>query len=442
MNPLLRLATLVLLGVIGAASGTAALQNDVEAFDGSFRLDTGQTITGGYFVESGVGRWLYMDTQGLEVGGIFERAGERLLRAAPMSGPEGVEIEFVGEAESGYDELEWRRPGREPIRGVRVHPHTPREVGFRSEDGTNLEGRLLEPRCAGPHPVIVSVHGSGPVDRYGGPFHTFFLQHGLAVLAYDKRGYTSEPDDWIEPDFADLSADVAAAVRFVASQPGIDPDRIGIFGSSQGGWTGPPAAVAAPETDFLIVRVGPAQASLEVILHEIRQELRAAGLSGLDLDAAMDLRRELYELALAGERISATDSVVEPYLSETWYLEAFGEGLISERWSERWWEAAERNLAWSPEPALELFSGPVLWFLAERDENVPLVSTRAALERAFRTSPGSDQEIVVIDDVPHSFIRDSPEGPRYADGFFSRMGAWLAARGFARANCAATGSAP
>ena len=411
-------------------------QPAAEAFDGSFRLQTGEVLTGGYFVEAGQGRYLYMETESLTRGGLFEPVGDTLLRSLGAGGAGSVELEFVAGADGEFDRIVWREPGREPIRGERVHPHRTRDVAFRSADGTVLRGRLLVPECEGPHPVVVTVHGSGPGNRYGGPFHTFFLKHGVRVLAYDKRGYTPDPDAWREPDLADLSADATAAVRFVAAQPQIDPDRIGLFANSQGGWVAPPAAILAPEVDFLMVRVGAALTSAETVLHEVRQELRAEGLSGLDLDYAIDLRRELYDLAMSGSPITAADSLVAPYLAEPWYAAAFGDGPISEVWSDWWWEWAQRNHAVTPVPALQQFDGPILWFLAENDENVPLVSTRAALERAFAAAPGDDHEIVVIEDAPHSFLIDTPGGPpRYADGFFSYMGAWMAERGYTNAGC-------
>lgn len=429
-----RVYFVVVLILAGAPVKTLA-SAPPDAFDGSFRLDTGEVITGGYFVENGQGLYVFMDALGLERGGLFERRGAATLGAVPGMGAEGVEIEFLAGDEGRFDRLVWRQPGAKPARGKRVHPHRSRTVEFESGDGTALKGRLLTPACPGPHPVLVTVHGSGPVDRHGGPFHSYFLQLGMAVLAYDKRGFEFEPDDWDEPDLPDLAADAAAAVRFAAQQQDLDRERIGLFGSSQAGWTAPPAAVEAPQTDFLIIRVGPSQSAFATVLHEIRQELRAEGLAGLDLDYAMGLYRELYTLAMNGAPLTATDALVTPYLDEAWYRTAFGEGPVSLRWSVDWWTRAEVNLAMSPQAALRRFEGPVLWFLAERDENVPLVSTRAALERAFAASPGRDQEIVVIEDAPHSFILDTPEGPRYAEGFFSRMAEWLAVRGFSDPAC-------
>ena len=425
---------MVLSSFLLLASLALPLQDAAEAFDGSFRLETGEVITGGYFVEGGQGRFLYMDTAGLDKGGLFERVGNATLRS--LIPPGIVEIVFIADADGAYNTLEWRERGRKPIRGARVHPHRSSAIQFTSADGTALKGRLLVPTCAGPHPVVVSVHGSGPINRYGGPYHTFFLQHGIAVLSYDKRGYTTDREAWREPDLAVLSADAAAAVRFAATRDALDRDRIGLVGSSQAGWVVPRAALEAPETDFMILRAGAGLRNLDTVLHEIRQELRSDGLSGLELDYAMDLRREAYMLAMNGAPLSATDALVAPYLDEPWYKAAFGEGPISGRWSSRRWDWMRRNLATAPAADIARFDGPVLWFLAGRDENVPLVSTRAALARAFAASPGDDHEIVVLDDALHSFLVRRDEGPpRFAEGFFDHMATWLNARGLSAPAC-------
>lgn len=425
------------LGALAPGIGPAFADSPgyLERFDGSFRLETGEVLTGGYMVEGAKGRWVYLDTVNLEKGGLFQLAGDATLRTMGMLEEEGVEIEFKTD-DGNYNTMIWRRPGEDSIRGRRVFPHASTTVSFASGDGTELHGRLLTPECPGPHPLVVSVHGSGPVNRYGGTFHTYFMKHGVAVLAYDKRGYTDDPEAWSEPDYAELSADAAAAMRHAASLDGIDDDRIGFFGSSQAGWVVPPAAVDATETDFQILRVGAALTPAETNLHEVRQELREEGFSGLGLDHAMALRREIYALATAGAPLAATDRLVAPYLDEPWYRKAFGEKSISESWSDEWWAWAVRNNSKASAPYLEHFDGPVLWFLAEQDENVPLVSTRAALERAFEAAPGEDHEIVVIENAPHSFIVTDEQGyPRYADGFFDYMAEWMAERGITDPGC-------
>lgn len=407
-------------------------QTPPSAFDGSYRLDDGTVISGGVFVESGPGRFLYMDTDSLQKGGLFERVDDRTLRSLF---PPGIEIEFTTARDGVASGLVWRERGSEQ-QGRRVFRHRSTPVRFTSADGARLDGRLLRPACAGPHPAVVIVHGSGPVDRHGGPYDMFFLKHGIAVLAYDKRGYTTDRDQWREPDLATLSADAAAAVRFVAQQPDVDTTRIGIMGHSQAGWVVPRAALDAPQSGFLVLRAGAALTQKETLLHEVRQELRAEGLRGLDLDHAMDLRNAVYELAIAGRPMAAADSLVAPYLTEPWYVKAFGDGSISTRWSQDFWEWAGRNLPVSAIPQLERFHLPVLWFLAEQDENVPLVATRTALERSLNVANRADREVVVLEDALHSFLVPQANGPpRFSPGYFSKLAAWLNQRGIARSAC-------
>lgn len=432
-DPIRRIVLILLTSIWMAAAVYAQLRP--EEFDGSYRLETGEVITGGFMVEGGEGVYVFMDAVGLEKGGLFRRVGEHSFRSV-SPGP-AVEIKFSVAGEGGVvSGLWWSEEGKEPVRGERVFPHQSLPVVVERIGTAPLEGRLLVPRCPGPHPVVVSVHGSGPVNRFGGPFHTFFLQHGVAVLAYDKRGFTTDEEAWREPDLRELAADAAAAARLAASHPEVDDGRIGLFGSSQAGWVVPPAAVAAKDTDFVILRAGAALTSAETVLHEVRQELRAEGLRGLELDHAMHLRREVYEMAMRGDRITATDALVEPYLEESWYRIGFGEGPISRVWSLESWRWKQRNHAWTAIPYLEKLDRPVLWFLAEEDENVPLVTTRAALERAFDESPGENQEVVVIEDATHSFLVTTPDGtPRYASGFFDRMGRWLEELGISDIEC-------
>lgn len=420
--------TTITLALLSVLVCDAYGQTDVERFDGSFRLESGELITGGYFVENGAGSYIYLDTHGLERAGMFVREGEHELRSVL---PTGITIRFTPDPSGDLNELQWHEQGTEPIRGRRVYPHQTRTVRFEADDGTQLEGRLLTPACAAPYPAVVYVGGSGAVDRHNSFYQTFFLQQGIAVLAYDKRGFTTVPDDWREPDLAALSGDAAAAFDFVVSLPEIDPHRVGFFGVSQGGWVVPRAALDSPGASFMVLRAGAAVSEFETHIHEKRQEFRARGLGGLDLDYAIALTRAIYDLALEGKGLAATDELVAPFLDEPWYRVAFGEGPISDRWATDWWGWAQRNFDVSATPHLEQFDGSVLWFLGERDENVPLIQNRIALERAFDAAPGGDQQVVVVEGAPHSFLIPSDDGlPRFAEGYFTRLEEWLAEHGF------------
>ena len=89
------------------------------------------------------------------------------------------------------------------------------------------------------------------------------LHHGVAVLAYDKRGVGqsggSYPGESPYPSTIDvLARDAEAAVRFLPTRPEIDRDRIGLAGHSQAGWIIPLAASREPAVRFAVIFSGPA----------------------------------------------------------------------------------------------------------------------------------------------------------------------------------------
>ena len=102
------------------------------------------------------------------------------------------------------------------------------EVRFPS-GGVTLSGTLTVPPGAGPHPAVAWVHGSGRTERaYLPDLQALLLHHGIAVLAYDKRGIGqsggSYPGESPYPSTIDvLARDADAAVRFLAAPPGDRP---------------------------------------------------------------------------------------------------------------------------------------------------------------------------------------------------------------------------
>jgi uncharacterized protein len=157
--------------------------------------------------------------------------------------------------------LAWQPAVGASVNAVRL-PVRQEEVRFPST-GASLSGTLTLPASPGPHPAVAWVHGSGPSLRDEGQFFVGILaREGIAVLTYDKRGngsstgvYPGElPTDTALRSYA---VDAAAAARFLARQPQIDPKRIGLIGGSQGGWVIPLATLREPAISFAIIESGP-----------------------------------------------------------------------------------------------------------------------------------------------------------------------------------------
>jgi dienelactone hydrolase len=101
-------------------------------------------------------------------------------------------------------------------------------------DGATIAGVLRQPAGHGPHPLVVLIPGLDSAKEELRPTEDLFLSRGLATLSVDGPGQgEAEYDlairgDWEVPGAAILDA--------ASGMSGIDPDRIGIWGVSLGGY--------------------------------------------------------------------------------------------------------------------------------------------------------------------------------------------------------------
>ncbi|WP_326807970.1 lysophospholipase [Streptomyces sp. NBC_01775] len=118
------------------------------------------------------------------------------------------------------------------------------EMAVIADDAVPLAGTLTLPEGPGPHPAVLLLHGSGPMDRdgnsaklrmdLGAPLAAAMAAEGIAVLRYDRRGAGDTPGDWRTAGFTDNRRDASAAVRALAAHPDIRPDAVGVVGHSEG----------------------------------------------------------------------------------------------------------------------------------------------------------------------------------------------------------------
>ncbi len=98
-------------------------------------------------------------------------------------------------------------------------------------------GELSLPEVPLPAPVVVMAHGLGAERSFGlERFAERFTARGLAVLAFDYRNFgesTGTPRNLISP--SRQVADFLAAIEWIRSEPRLDGDRIGLWGTSFSG---------------------------------------------------------------------------------------------------------------------------------------------------------------------------------------------------------------
>ncbi|MEW6757976.1 MAG: S9 family peptidase, partial [Acidobacteriota bacterium] len=141
---------------------------------------------------------------------------------------------------------------------------TPEPVLLTASDGTALHGRLSRPRDFDPtrrYPAVIDVYG-GPhaqmvQDRWVGRWETIghlFAQRGFVVFSLDNRGSWRRGAAFEAALAGGLGRseleDQLAGVAYLRSLPFVDPDRIGIWGWSYGGFMTLCALAHAPPGTF------------------------------------------------------------------------------------------------------------------------------------------------------------------------------------------------
>ena len=241
----------------------------------------------------------------------------------------------------------------------------PREVHVTSLDGLQFGAQLFMPATPGNHPALVYVHGGPPRQMFPAFHYSRYYandyainrklaEQGFAVLAINYRsgiGYGRAFRD--APGRAWRAAteyrDVLAAARWLASQPGVDPQRIGIWGGSYGGL-----------------------------------------LTGQALARNSDLFKA--GVAVHGVFDWSWPSPVKGHLNPSWF---FGVGE----------EDKETAKAASPLGAIKRWRSPVLLISGDQDMNVDVVETVDLAQRLRE----QDVEVrtVIIPGEAHDFIRHS-----------------------------------
>jgi dipeptidyl aminopeptidase/acylaminoacyl peptidase len=111
------------------------------------------------------------------------------------------------------------------------------------------------------HPAIIWIHGSGADQNYLG-WHPgyyrmyygiceYLAQQGYVILTPDYRGSSGFSREWTTGAYKEGSGgetqDNNAGADYLKTLSYVDPDRIGVWGLSHGGWGTLEAIIAAPK---------------------------------------------------------------------------------------------------------------------------------------------------------------------------------------------------
>ncbi|MFH8445314.1 alpha/beta hydrolase family protein [Streptomyces sp. NPDC018026] len=261
-----------------------------------------------------------------------------------------------------------------------------------ADDGTSLAGTLSLPAGPGPHPAVLLLHGSGPLDREGNtprlplnlgrPLANALAAAGVATLRYDRRGAGATPGVWEESGFTGNRRDASAALRALAAHPDIRPDAVGVVGHSEGALHAMTLA-ARQEVAAAVLLAGFAREG------EAAFRWQAASVFGGMPAPVRLLRRPLGAL---GERVLARVKRTRTDVARIAGLR------VNARWMREMLVHDTRDdLAAVPATV------PVLAVTGDKDVQVP----PADLDEIRRLVPGGDTEIHRVPDLTHVLRRDT-----------------------------------
>jgi dienelactone hydrolase len=280
-----------------------------------------------------------------------------------------------------------------------VNAHREEQVSFRNGD-VSLAGTLVRPVAAGRHPAVVMLHSSGHQSR-NGPAAYFrllanhFAAEGIATLIYDKRGVDQSTGDWNTASFEDLADDGAKAVELLRRREDIDPNRIGLWGISQGGWLAPLLASRSKDVSFFLTVSGAAVGTAEQETYRVLHSMVKEGFSAEDVSAAEAYMNLFFAVVKDAEPWDKLQAVVPQVRSAGWsrlVATPTGPGDLA------WWK---RVRDFDPATLISRLSIPSLHILGEWDDDVPTDESA----RILQGMPGTHRKVKIIPAADHYMIR-------------------------------------
>ncbi len=163
-------------------------------------------------------------------GGFVAAISSARRPPALVSVVHGIERELVSGRHDGHETLRSAWGSMEP-------------VAWTAPDGWAMEGLLATPAGPGPYALLVAVHG-GPVgqflDWWPSTFTQLLLARGYAIFSPNPRGSTGRGQAFAAAVVGDMggadASDITSGIDSLVDAGVADPDRIGIFGGSYGGF--------------------------------------------------------------------------------------------------------------------------------------------------------------------------------------------------------------
>jgi pimeloyl-ACP methyl ester carboxylesterase len=333
------------------------------------------------------------------------------------------------------------------------------EVAFPGgSDGVELAGTLTLPDGPGPHPIVITMSGSGAQDRDESlrpittlkPFAIIadaLTSAGVGVLRYDDRGVGGSTGDYSTATIEDLAEDARSAIDYLETRDDVDAERIGLFGHSEGGLYSSILGASDPRVAWIGMM---APAIIDGVTLLVEQNIALAestGSSAEQVEAIGAWASEAMPLAVEGD-FEMLEQVTRDFYTMIWEgldpdeqlvageRDAFVQGRLDRElpiYTSDWYRSL---LAYDSADDWREVTVPVLSIFGGLDVQVIAESNQAALEALLADADNDDFTTFTIPDANHLF-QDAETGalaeygqfePEFIDGFVEDVVNWTVKR--------------
>jgi pimeloyl-ACP methyl ester carboxylesterase len=325
--------------------------------------------------------------------------------------PVDAKLNFQKDGEGSILTLTFSLGAAPAVPAKKVKLYNIEDVAFQNGN-VKLSGSLKTPTTAGPYPAVVMLAGSNAQSRYGQDcilgFNADFLARlGFAVLSYDKRGTgksTGERED------IGLDGDALAGIELLRQRKDIDPNRIGLWGISQGGMIAPQIATQT-NIAFIISVSGDVVPGDQQEIERVELQMRADGFAEDEIREAVAFQRLKFDYARTGKGWEEYMAAYNKYKGRKWFPDPYiGPPSTKDDPGFKEWRKGAGSL--SPGDYWQKYKNPVLVLFGEFETYSKPSSNIARLKEAMKKAGNTHYTIAIIPGAEHTMRKAKTGGPR------------------------------
>jgi pimeloyl-ACP methyl ester carboxylesterase len=302
---------------------------------------------------------------------------------------------------------------------AKPYPYQTKEVKVKNKNAQlQLAATLSMPAGKGPFPAAILISGSGPQNRNSEVFDhepflvlsDFLTRQGIAVLRYDDRGVASSTGDFNTATSADFATDAAAAYDFLAKTKGIDKQKIGFIGHSEGGMIAPLAYGLRPNAGFMVLLAGVGIPVDALLLEQLQAVGTTEGLTQTTIDSQLLINKSIFGWLKHLPVEQAKDSI------EALFVTALNRLPIGDVEARQQLELQQQStlktytdpwflyfIRYEPAPVLSQVKCPVLALNGDKDVQVIAESNLAGIETALQKGGNTQVQVEALVGLNHLF---------------------------------------